>query len=361
MTKGLRSASLRYFNAAGASHDAAIGEDWTFSINLIPLVMKAVLGAGPPVQVFGDDYPTPDGTCIRDYIHVEDLADAHIRALDRLSSGLPDGATSVAVNLGTGVGSSVLDVIKATEAVAGRPVPHEIVGRRAGDPVATYADPTHAESVLGWRAKQGLDEIVEIGVPLALQGLTDGVTTAGDVPDPVEPAEEDGDRPRVVAQAVAGADEQAQLGAAVGLGELAGVGGRHALVVVAVHHEQRPRGEAAGGVDRAEAAERPAPLVDGRRERRRADRADLPGVLEEAAGVLGPVVEVGTRAEQAARPHPRVVGADADGDRAAGVRAEQHDLGRLALAPSGSRSPCAGRRPSPAARSRPRSCRCRGS
>ena len=160
VTKGLRSASLRYFNAAGASHDAAIGEDWTFSINLVPLVMKAVLGAGPPVHVFGDDYPTPDGTCIRDYIHVDDLAEAHIRAIDRLSSGLPDGASSVAVNLGTGVGSSVLDVIRATEAVAGRPVPHEIVGRRAGDPIATYADPTNAESVLGWRAKQGLDEIV---------------------------------------------------------------------------------------------------------------------------------------------------------------------------------------------------------
>ena len=112
--------SLRYFNAAGASRDAAIGEDWTFSINLIPLVMKAVLGAGPPVQVFGNDYPTPDGTCIRDYIHVEDLADAHVRALDRLSSGRSDGADSVAVNLGTGTGSSVLDVIRATEAVAGR-------------------------------------------------------------------------------------------------------------------------------------------------------------------------------------------------------------------------------------------------
>ena len=161
VTKGLRSASLRYFNAAGASHDAAIGEDWTFSINLVPLVMKAVLGAGPPVKVFGNDYPTADGTCIRDYIHVDDLAEAHIRALDRLSAGLPDGATSIAVNLGTGVGSSVLDVIKATESVAGRPVPHEIVGRRAGDPIATYADPTVAESVLGWRAKQGLAEIVE--------------------------------------------------------------------------------------------------------------------------------------------------------------------------------------------------------
>src|SRR5215207_8366960 len=86
VTKGLRSASLRYFNAAGASHDAVIGEDWDFSINLVPLVMKAVLGAGPPVKVFGTDYPTPDGTAIRDYIHVEDLAAAHIRALDRLGS-----------------------------------------------------------------------------------------------------------------------------------------------------------------------------------------------------------------------------------------------------------------------------------
>ena len=122
--------------------------------------MKAVLGAGPAVRVFGNDYPTPDGTCIRDYIHVDDLADAHVRALDRLAASSP-AAPSLAVNLGTGVGSSVLDVINATEAVAGRPVPHEIVGRRAGDPVATFADPSRAEEVLGWRARQGLDEIVE--------------------------------------------------------------------------------------------------------------------------------------------------------------------------------------------------------
>ena len=83
---GLRSASLRYFNAAGASGDVAIGEDWEFSINLVPLVMKAVLGVGPPVRVFGTDYATPDGTCIRDYIHVEDLADAHVKALDALGA-----------------------------------------------------------------------------------------------------------------------------------------------------------------------------------------------------------------------------------------------------------------------------------
>ncbi len=161
VTKGLRSASLRYFNAAGASHDAVIGEDWDFSINLIPLVMKALLGAAPPLKVFGADYPTPDGTAIRDYIHVEDLAEAHIKALDVLAGGLPDGATAMAVNLGTGIGSSVLDVIKATEAVAGRAVPHEIVPRRAGDPSTTYADPRRGEEVLGWRARQGLTEIVE--------------------------------------------------------------------------------------------------------------------------------------------------------------------------------------------------------
>ena len=160
VTHGLRSVSLRYFNAAGASHDSAIGEDWDFSINLIPLVMKAVLGAGPPVKVFGTDYPTPDGTAIRDYIHVEDLADAHIRAVDTLAAQ-PDDAPALAVNLGTGVGSSVLQVIEATARVAGRDVPHELVARRAGDPSTTYADPTHAESVLGWRARQGLSEIID--------------------------------------------------------------------------------------------------------------------------------------------------------------------------------------------------------
>jgi UDP-glucose-4-epimerase GalE len=161
VTKGLHSVSLRYFNAAGASHDAVIGENWDHSINLIPLVMKAVLGVAPPVKVFGDDYPTPDGTAIRDYIHVEDLADAHIRALDRLAAGLPDGQDAVAVNLGTGIGSSVLDVIRAAEVAADRPVPHEIVPRRPGDPSATYADPRNAEEFLGWRAGRDLTEIVE--------------------------------------------------------------------------------------------------------------------------------------------------------------------------------------------------------
>jgi len=159
VTDGLRSVSLRYFNAAGASRDAIIGEDWTFSINLVPLVMKAVLGAGPPVKVFGTDYPTPDGTCIRDYIHVEDLADAHVKALDALGSG--GEKRTMVVNLGTGVGSSVREVIDATAAVVGEPVPFEEAPRRAGDPVSTFADPTFAEHVLGWRSRQGLPEIVE--------------------------------------------------------------------------------------------------------------------------------------------------------------------------------------------------------
>jgi UDP-glucose 4-epimerase len=156
VTGGLRSVSLRYFNAAGASADGRIGENWDFSINLIPLAMKAVLLDDRRLQVFGADYDTPDGTCIRDYIHVDDLADAHLKALDYLAAG---GATAQ-VNVGTGVGSSVFDVLAATEAVSGKSVPHDVVARRAGDPVATFADPTHARELLGWSAQRGLDDVV---------------------------------------------------------------------------------------------------------------------------------------------------------------------------------------------------------
>jgi UDP-glucose-4-epimerase GalE len=156
VTKGLRSVSLRYFNAAGASTDALIGEDWTYSINLVPVVMKATLGRRPPVQVFGADYPTPDGTCIRDYIHVDDLADAHIRSLAYLA----DGGDTVSLNVGTGVGSSVFDVIRATERISGQAVPYEVMPRRAGDAVATYADPTRINATLGWTARYGLDDII---------------------------------------------------------------------------------------------------------------------------------------------------------------------------------------------------------
>ena len=156
VTRGLSSVSLRYFNAAGASSDGAIGEDWSYSQNLIPLAMRSLLVGEPVLRVFGDDYPTPDGTCIRDYIHVEDLAGAHVKALEYLERG----GTTTAINVGTGVGSSVLEVLHTIEAVAGRQVPHEVVARRAGDPVATYADPTLAAELLGWKASHGLAEIV---------------------------------------------------------------------------------------------------------------------------------------------------------------------------------------------------------
>ncbi len=155
-THGLRSASLRYFNAAGASLDGVIGEDWSVTTNLIPLVMKSVLGASGPVQVFGSDYPTPDGTGIRDYIHVEDLARAHVAALDYLGSG----SASTAVNLGTGVGSSVLDILTRTAAEAGHEVPHTTVDRRIGDPAIVFADPTLAQKLLGWSAELDLDDII---------------------------------------------------------------------------------------------------------------------------------------------------------------------------------------------------------
>ena len=151
--------SLRYFNAAGASSDAAIGEDWTRSLNLVPLVMKATLGRAPSVQVFGTDYPTPDGTCIRDYIHVEDLADAHIKALAYLA-GQGDGGYDIALNVGTGIGSSVFDVIHATERLSGRRVPYEVAPRRAGDAVATFADPTRIRSTIGWTPVRTLDDII---------------------------------------------------------------------------------------------------------------------------------------------------------------------------------------------------------
>jgi len=155
-THGLRSASLRYFNAAGASLDGVIGEDWSVTTNLIPLVMKSVLGASGPVQVFGSDYPTPDGTGIRDYIHVEDLARAHVAALGYLGAG----GESTAVNLGTGVGSSVLDILTRTAAEAGREVPHTMDDRRVGDPAIVFADPTLAQELLGWSAELDLDDII---------------------------------------------------------------------------------------------------------------------------------------------------------------------------------------------------------
>ncbi len=155
-TAGVRSVSLRYFNAAGAWPDGSLGEDWTVTTNLVPLVMKALLGMRPPLQVFGTDYPTPDGTAIRDYVHVLDLAEAHLAALEHLEAG---GGTT-AVNLGTGVGSSVLEVLAAAEAASGHPVPHQLAGRRPGDPVALVADNHRAAELLGWSPRHGLADIL---------------------------------------------------------------------------------------------------------------------------------------------------------------------------------------------------------
>ena len=153
---GMQSMSLRYFNAAGAWPDGSIGEDWSLTLNLVPLVMKAAAGRRGPVRVFGSDYPTPDGTAIRDYVHVVDLAEAHLRALELLESG----GASTAVNLGTGVGSSVLEVLKAAERVIGHAVPYEFAPRRAGDPVALFSENRRSRELLGWETDFELDSIV---------------------------------------------------------------------------------------------------------------------------------------------------------------------------------------------------------
>ncbi|MBI2709913.1 MAG: UDP-glucose 4-epimerase GalE [Actinobacteria bacterium] len=152
----VRSVSLRYFNAAGASADGRIGEDWTMTLNLVPIVMKAALGRLPEVQIFGTDYDTPDGTAIRDYVHVEDLADAHLRALELLESG----AGSAIVNLGTGTGSSVREVIDAARRVSGVDIPVREGPRRPGDPVAVYGDNRLARELLGWSPDHDLESII---------------------------------------------------------------------------------------------------------------------------------------------------------------------------------------------------------
>jgi UDP-glucose 4-epimerase len=145
---GLKSACLRYFNASGCSADGLIGEDHDPETHLIPRVMMAVTGEIDHLEVFGTDYETPDGTCIRDYIHVEDLADAHARALDHLVSG----GDSVRCNLGTGVGVSVKEIISAVEEITGKAVPVKYGPRREGDPASLVADPALAKELLGWAA-----------------------------------------------------------------------------------------------------------------------------------------------------------------------------------------------------------------
>ncbi len=143
---GIRWISLRYFNAAGADPEGELGEAHHPEIHLIPRALDAATG-GEPLTVFGTDYPTPDGTCLRDYIHVTDLADAHLRALRRLESGGPSGV----YNLGTERPASVRDVIGAVERVTGRRVPHAIGPRRAGDPAVLYASSARARGDLGWQ------------------------------------------------------------------------------------------------------------------------------------------------------------------------------------------------------------------
>jgi len=146
--KQFKFAALRYFNASGCAMDGSLGEDHDPETHLIPVVLQAVLGVRPGVTVFGTDYPTPDGTNVRDYIHVDDLADAHIRAMEKLKEGEP-----VICNLGTGNGFSVKEILKTAEKVTGKKVPHTFGARRAGDAIALYADPSRAKKLLGWEAK----------------------------------------------------------------------------------------------------------------------------------------------------------------------------------------------------------------
>lgn len=154
---GLRSVCLRYFNASGADPECRAGESHDPETHLIPLIFRAVQ-SGNPVTLFGDDYPTPDGTCIRDYIHVSDLARAHIAAVE----SLVNGGDSKKYNVGTGHGYSVREVLQAVEAVTGKPVPYQFGPRRAGDPPTLVADSTRLQAELGWKpVDSDLTRIVE--------------------------------------------------------------------------------------------------------------------------------------------------------------------------------------------------------
>ncbi len=155
---GLQSVSLRYFNAAGADPEGESGEDHRPETHLIPLILQTALGQRETVNVFGDDYPTEDGTCIRDYIHIDDLAQAHFLALQRLMNGLPGGK----YNLGNGNGYSVKQVIETACKVTGKPVPSKIVGRRPGDPAILVGSSEKAINELGWNPRlNDLHTIIE--------------------------------------------------------------------------------------------------------------------------------------------------------------------------------------------------------
>jgi UDP-arabinose 4-epimerase len=154
---GLRYAALRYFNAAGADRDGEIGEEHDPETHLIPNALKAAAGLGGAMKLFGDDYPTPDGTCIRDFIHVTDLADAHLLAARKLA----EGARAIELNLGTGEGRTVMQVLRSVEKATGRAVPHTISPRRPGDAIALYSDATKVRAELGWQPKHSdIDTIV---------------------------------------------------------------------------------------------------------------------------------------------------------------------------------------------------------
>ena len=145
---GLGYAALRYFNAAGARPDGTIGEDHDPETHIIPIVLQVALGQRDKITIFGDDYPTLDGTCVRDYIHVDDLADAHLRALQALQPG-----TGLCLNLGTGRGTSVREIVEACRQVTGHPIPETMGQRRAGDPPELIADARLAGQVLGWQPR----------------------------------------------------------------------------------------------------------------------------------------------------------------------------------------------------------------
>jgi len=164
-------ASLRYFNACGCAMDGALGEDHDPETHLIPNVLRAVSGAGPALTVFGDDYPTPDGTNIRDYIHVDDLAEAHVAAMSRLEPG-----RGIFCNLGTGRGFSVKEIIAAAEKVTGRKVPVSYGARRPGDAIALYADPRRARELLGWEARHRDPETIIASVWRWMQAHPRGYT-----------------------------------------------------------------------------------------------------------------------------------------------------------------------------------------
>ena len=155
--KGLRSVILRYFNAAGADFEGRIGEWHTPETHAIPLAIDAALGRRQGFKVFGSDYDTRDGTCVRDYIHVLDLADAHVRAVEYLL----DGGGSVALNLGTGTGTTVKELLGTIETVSNRPFPVEYVGRREGDSTTLVANNDKARDVLGWTPQYDLTEIIQ--------------------------------------------------------------------------------------------------------------------------------------------------------------------------------------------------------